>query len=223
MQRLVANLVDQEFLDRNDAGYRVGVRMAHWAAPALQGAELVDTARPVLESLRDETGETAALFRESHGYRVCVALAETHKVVRSAMRVGLVLPLLVGSAGHVLLAWDPALCEELTEKATGPGGLAAMTKATVTDLTTLNNVIDETAERGYAISSGERELDAGGVSAPVFSPQGTLLAALNLLGPSTRLTPERYEEMIHPTDPVPNMDGPAAEAATSCGGSWRTQ
>ncbi|AWT27424.1 hypothetical protein Csp1_26810 [Corynebacterium provencense] len=65
VQRLVAILVEQGFLDRADEGYRADVRMAHWDAPSLQGAELVDTARPVLEALRDETGETAALFQES--------------------------------------------------------------------------------------------------------------------------------------------------------------
>ncbi|MGO3647687.1 MAG: helix-turn-helix domain-containing protein [Candidatus Corynebacterium faecigallinarum] len=33
VQRLVANLVDQEFQDRIEDGYRVGVRMAHWGTP----------------------------------------------------------------------------------------------------------------------------------------------------------------------------------------------
>ncbi|AWT27423.1 Pca operon regulatory protein [Corynebacterium provencense] len=125
-----------------------------------------------------------------------MTLAEAHTVVRSAIRIGLVLPFNVGSSGHVLLAWDEQLRQQVNEVAAGPKGLKALIRATVTDLADLDQIIDETLAGGYVISAGERELGAGGISAPVFRPQRTLLAALNLLGPSTRLTEKRYEEII---------------------------
>jgi len=54
VQRLVANMVQEGILDRHGDRYRVGVRMAHWAAPATQGLDFLELLTPVLRRLRDE-------------------------------------------------------------------------------------------------------------------------------------------------------------------------
>jgi DNA-binding IclR family transcriptional regulator len=41
--------------------------------------------------------------------------------------------------------------------------------------------------RGWAASSGERQVGVGSVSAPVFGPFGEFLAAISVSGPGTRL------------------------------------
>ena len=56
VQRLVANLMSQGFLDREDDAYRIGVRMAYWAAPATRGMDIIDVVSPLLKTLRDTTG-----------------------------------------------------------------------------------------------------------------------------------------------------------------------
>ena len=103
VQRLVANMVQEGILDRHGDRFRVGVRMAHWAAPATQGLDFLELLTPVLRRLRDELGETACIFRESQGKRVCIALAETRRMLRRVVQVGEIMPLHVGSAGRVLL------------------------------------------------------------------------------------------------------------------------
>ena len=62
VQRLVTNLTSQGFLDREEDAYRIGMRMAYWAAPATRGMEVIDILSPLLKSLRDSTGETACFF-----------------------------------------------------------------------------------------------------------------------------------------------------------------
>ncbi|MGI6877787.1 IclR family transcriptional regulator [Microbacterium sp. gxy059] len=188
-QRLVANLVDQGFLDRTRDGYRIGVRMLHWAAPAMQGLEAVDIVRPVLEEMRDRLGETVAVFRESQGYRVCVALAETREMVRRAMRVGQILPLHAGSAGRVILAWTPGLLDRILA-----AGLEPLTPDTIVDRAELERVVRETLVAGIAITAGERQTGAIGLSAPVFGPQGELFGALTVMGPSSRIPEETGRE-----------------------------
>ncbi|MEL5989718.1 IclR family transcriptional regulator [Microbacterium phosphatis] len=188
-QRLVANLVEQGFLDRTRGGYRIGVRMLHWAAPAMQGLEAVDIIRPVLDEMRDTLGETAAVFRESQGHRVCIALAETRQVLRRAIRVGQILPLHAGSAGRVILAWTPDRLAEILQR-----DLESFTDETIVERDQLAAVVKETAVQGYAVTTGERQTGASGLSAPIFTAQGELFGALTVMGPTSRMPEETCRE-----------------------------
>jgi DNA-binding IclR family transcriptional regulator len=73
VQRLVANLVAEGFLDRDGDRYRIGATMAYWAAPASRGIDRLQAVTPALQQLRDLTGETACFFIREGPYRVCVA------------------------------------------------------------------------------------------------------------------------------------------------------
>lgn len=109
VQRLVTNLVAHGFLDRTDDRFRIGVKMAYWAAAAARELDVLDVVNPVLKDLRDLTGETACFFRAEGELRVCIAIAETRHALRREMAVGRIAPVTVGAPGRVLLAWDPAL------------------------------------------------------------------------------------------------------------------
>lgn len=181
VQRLVANLVAAEFLDRQGERYRIGVKLAFWAAPALRGRDELEAVRPVLERLRELTGETAALFRREGTLRVCVAMAETGHAVRRAMHVGHLSPAHTGSAGRVLLAWDDAAFDEVL--AAGP---ERVTASTLVEPEELRAALRATRRDGYAITSDERDEGATGIAAPVFDAAGRVVAAMSVSGPSVR-------------------------------------
>ncbi|MBF6061289.1 IclR family transcriptional regulator [Nocardia terpenica] len=189
-QRLVANLVAESFLDRAGDRYRIGATLARWASPAAGEPDTVEALAPVLRELRDATGETACLYRREGGYRVCIAVAETRHAVRREVHVGKIMPLHVGSAGRVLLAWDPEAAEAVLAAA-----LPRYTGHTLTDPDRLRQALRLTREQGYATTAEERDLGAAGVGAPVFDIHGTLIAALALAGPIQRLSPARCEEL----------------------------
>ena len=75
-----------------------------------------------------------------------------------------------------------------------PKPLQSLTDGTITDLDRLGLALEETRERGWAISAGERVSGASAVSVPVFA-HGQLIAAISVLGPSTRLSEERLEDV----------------------------
>lgn len=191
VQRLVASMVAEGLLDRAGDGIRIGVRMAYWAAPATQGVDVLDLVQPVLRSLRDETGETACLFRAEQGQRVCVALAETPHALRREMYVGKLMPLHVGAAGRVILAWRPDLAEQVLA-----GPLEALTDESITDPGALRAAIARTRRDGVAVTVGEREDGASGLAAPVFDSAAELVGALAVVGPRLRLPRERCEEWV---------------------------
>lgn len=130
---------------------------------------LVAAAGPVLELLRDQTGESAALYvRTGAGTRRCIASADRASGLRDTVPVGAVLPMTAGSAAHVFLAesGDP-----LPPGASfGARELAAV------------------ARHGYAASIAEREPGLASVSAPVRDANGVTMAAISVSGPVERLT-----------------------------------
>jgi DNA-binding IclR family transcriptional regulator len=142
---------------------------------------LVRAARPVLDRLCQTTHESAQLYRRVADVRRCMAASERASGLRDTVPVGADLPMTAGSAAQVLLAWEPA-----TEIAavTGVARFSAGTLATV-------------RRRGWAASVGEREPGVASVSAPVWGPDGRVLAAVSVSGPIDRLT--RTPGRLHAT------------------------
>jgi DNA-binding IclR family transcriptional regulator len=132
---------------------------------------LVTAAGPVLAWLREESGESAQLYRRDGAERVCAAAAERTSGLRTTVPVGSRLPLTAGSGAQVLCAWaDPA-------------SVAAVLRAAEFSERTLAEV----RRRGWAQSVGQREAGVASVSAPVLSTAGEPLAAISISGPVERL------------------------------------
>ena len=85
-----------------DGRYRLGARLVGLGRRAADGLPLAELALPVLRALRDETGESAQLYVREGDVRVCVASLDSPQELRTIVAPGAVMPLTVGSAGHVL-------------------------------------------------------------------------------------------------------------------------
>jgi len=100
--RLAVALEAHEMVARTDDGrFTLG--------PRLTGLSLPVVARPALERLRDETGESVQLYVRRGDRRLCVASLESPHGLRTIVAVGASLPLSVGSAGKVLRGDQEAL------------------------------------------------------------------------------------------------------------------
>jgi DNA-binding IclR family transcriptional regulator len=107
------------------------------------------------------------------------------------MYVGHVIPLHAGSASRVLLAWNPELAERILS-----GPLEHLTDGTVTNPNELRGFVAQTKADGYAITAGEREDSASGLSAPVFDSAGDVLGALTISGPTLRMPRAQCEDWV---------------------------
>jgi DNA-binding IclR family transcriptional regulator len=164
--RLAAALEAHRLVGRDGAGrYRLGLRLLGWAGAVSAEAGLVEAARPLLEALRDETGESAQLFVRDGDSRLCVASSERPAGLRDTVPIGAVLPIDRGSGGKVLLAWGPDA---------GRFGVDAAE-------------LEAVRRRGWAASVAEREQGVCSVSAPVLGPGGRIHAAVGVSGPIDRL------------------------------------
>jgi DNA-binding IclR family transcriptional regulator len=181
-QRLVQNMVREGFLDREGDRYRIGLGLVRWATPGTVGLDAVRLIKPILQTLRDETGETAIFYVRDGAFRTVVAVAETRHVVIRPFMVGQVMPLHAGAPGKVFLAFDEDARAALKESE-----LVKFTDATPDRLSILDEQISTTRARGFCAAFGERHDGVGSISAPVFDHESRLAGALGLGFPTQRV------------------------------------
>lgn len=183
-QRLVQDMVHEGLLDRDLDRYRIGIAMVRWATSGTLGLDVVQLIKPVLQELRDHTGETASFYVRDGAFRTIVAVAQTRHVVMRPFLVGMVMPLHAGAPGKVFLAFDPDARRQLESVE-----LVKFTPATPDSLEMLDRQVATTRAQGYYAAFGERNLDVGSISAPVFTHVGELGGAIGLGFPTSRITP----------------------------------
>jgi DNA-binding IclR family transcriptional regulator len=106
--RLATALVDHGLVRRAaDGRFGLGLRLLALGRAAEVHLPLRDAARPAMQWLRDETGESVQLYVRDGDRRVCVEALESPHGLRTIVNVGAVLPLDAGSAGTVLRGARP--------------------------------------------------------------------------------------------------------------------
>jgi DNA-binding IclR family transcriptional regulator len=110
-----------------EGGYRLGLRLVGLGHAAAEGWPLAAVARPVLEALRDETGESVQLYVRDGDQRTCVVSLESPHELRTIVPEGVRLPLGVGSAGRILAAAEPTdgWVASVEERARGVASVSA--------------------------------------------------------------------------------------------------
>lgn len=185
--RLLATLAYQDLVvqDPQAGEYSLGpgcFRLVEAVSDGLSGLGAV--ARPVLEQLREDTGETITLHVRIASQRICIEELTSRHEMRYTAGLGATAAVHVGSAGKLLLAY---LDEPTRERLLHTISLTPVTAATVTDAGQLRGEFEQIRKLGWAESRGERIVGAASVSAPVFDANGSIVAALSVLGPEARL------------------------------------
>ena len=102
--RLAQGLEAHGLLRRDgDGSFALGLGLIGLGRAAAEAFPLASAARPALEQLQQDTGESAQLYVEDAGERLCVAAVDSSEELRTIVSVGARLPLGVGSAGRVLV------------------------------------------------------------------------------------------------------------------------
>lgn len=173
VHRLAVALEALRLLTRDVQGrFVLGPRLGELAVEAGRD-RLVLGAGPVLDALRDRTGASARLYRRQGDLRVCVSAAETGaRGGPSRASVGAMLPMKVGAAAQVLLAWEEP---EVLHQALRGAGFGAATLTLV-------------RRQGFAQSLGAGEAGVASLAAPVRGSGGRVVAAVTLDGPVAVLT-----------------------------------
>ncbi len=194
VSRLLATLVDAGYAEPTPSGrYRLGVRLLQLGSRALDGLDLRALARPALEALAAETGETATLSVSGGRDAVTLDFAHSPQAVQSVAQLGRPSVAHATATGKVLLAFGGV--------ARPAGRLTRYTDLTITDPDALARDVARCRELGWAAAVGEREPDLAALAAPVFGSRGELVAILGVQGPAGRFDAAARKAGRHRADP----------------------
>ena len=167
------------YVEQTESGrYRLGLRLLQLGSAALDGLDLRALARPLLEELARDTGETATLSVPGEQDAVTVDFVRSPSAVQGVAQVGRPSVPHATATGKVLLAFGPG--------GPGDGPFPRFTRRTIVAPGAVQREVERTRARGWADADGEREPDLAALAAPVLSSRGELVAIVGLQGPSSR-------------------------------------
>jgi DNA-binding IclR family transcriptional regulator len=165
--------------------YHLGYRTYFWGLLSRRHNNLATLARPMMEQLRDSSGEEVSLYIVTGNHRTCLERVASKHAIAMTGSIGGRLPLHAGASGRVLLAYMPPDRQEQVLESTG---LDRFTEHTLTDPDRLRAELRKIREQGVGISREEREPGAYSVVAPIRDADGQVVASLTIAGPLYRLS-----------------------------------
>lgn len=167
-----------------DRRYSQSTALIALASKVMGNAKLVTIARPHIEALSLETGESIFLgMRTNEGIVYVDAIEGTSGLVSRAP-LGSLRPLHASSAGRVFLAF--ASTESDISKLLGRSPLKSFTPNTPTDRLELKRLLERIRVDGYSVNEQALTDKVCGVSAPIFESSSKLIGTITLSAPDTR-------------------------------------
>jgi IclR family acetate operon transcriptional repressor len=135
--------------------------------------DLRHRARPAIQSLRDQTGETVSLNVVDRGQFIVMDAVESSHFLRVVLTVGMSVPVLGSATGRAILPYMSR--DRWAEFLAAPPDTTELAE------------FRATIERGYSISSSVVVEGYTNIGAPVFEADSRPVGAIIVSGPSERL------------------------------------
>lgn len=164
--------------------YALGPAVLTFAEGFRKSFTMRDRVLPYLEKLATLTKETA-LYCERYGHAACVTIDtwDSPHDTRTFSGTGIIRPLTTGSSALAILSMLP---EKDIAPIIGSHKWVQHTSFAPSTRKQLLEKIKEIQKLGYAVSLRERDLDTGGIAAPVFNDQ-MVIGSLAVIGPVDRM------------------------------------
>ncbi len=182
VSRLVSSLRDWRMLEKDAMTQRIRIGAGAFRLGTLYTREnhLIRVAQAKLESLVQQTGQSAHLTVLDGDRVLVVATVDSPSALRVIMRLGDYRNLHATASGKLFLALSaPTLLDNLFAQ----GELTRSTPHTLTQRDELDKALARIRREGMAWNRGENTVGAGAVAAPIFDAHGDMVAALSVVYP----------------------------------------
>lgn len=189
--RMVRTLEGADFLVRDTTTnqYHLGPAAISMAYVAEDYSEFVDHARPYLEELLEMTGESVTLAVPVDGVPVCVSILNSARPFQRQAAPGRI----IGDLAAVHAKIFTAFASSDRRAAVLAQKRRKHTPHTVTDPELLTLELDRVAEEGVAFDEEGLYLGICSVGAPVRDQLGHVVAALSVVMPAGRFSPDERD------------------------------
>jgi len=195
--KYLAVLMERRFVeyDQSLGKYKLGMKLFELGTSVQNRIVVGKIARPYLEELSNELGETVGLTlldRNDALYVEKVEPESTETMVFLSRKV-IRFPLHAGAASKILLAH---LEDEKIEAFLKTQKLVKYTRKTIVDPDKLRKEIKRIRKAGYAFSEEEIDLGVRALAAPIFDHDGKIAAGLVVFGPTQRIDDHKKEKIL---------------------------
>ncbi len=187
LYRLIQTLTHQGMLahDPDRQTYSLGVRLVRLAHAAWATSSLAPIARPYLDELSGETGETIHLAQMDNGQVLYVDKRNAAKPVEMFAQAGKVGPAYCTGVGKAMLAFLPG---DEVERVIQRQNFYRFTPQTLDTPEKLRAELAAIRARGYAFDREEHEPGIICCAAPILARSGRVIGALSVTSTTARTT-----------------------------------
>ena len=194
VRRLMITLERLGYAEYTGRVYRLKTRVLKLGFSYLTSTSLPTLAQPILERVTELVHESSSLSILDGDEIVYLARSAAKRVMSVSLSVGSRLPAYCTSMGRVLLAAlrDVELAAYLDRVE-----LKALTPKTVTDKSSMLEIIQSVRAQDYALTDEELELGLRSIAVPVRNRQNRTVAAINVGVHAARVsTAEMIERLL---------------------------
>ncbi|MGA7181021.1 MAG: IclR family transcriptional regulator [Thiobacillaceae bacterium] len=182
--RILASLIQHGFVARDETGlYVLGPHLLGLAAKVREGLDVRAVARPEMDLLCDQLGETVNLSVRQGDEMIYVERVSPNRMMRVEQVIGSRAPLHVTAVGKLMLGEAGAAATRDYARRTG---LPAYTPNSLHEVRSLLENTRSGTARGYALDDEEAELGVGCIGALVRDASGAAVAGLSVSAPIER-------------------------------------
>jgi IclR family acetate operon transcriptional repressor len=190
--RIMATLQIEGVVQKTDGRYGLGPVLIHLGNAALAGTDIRKLALPFLQKLTVETDETSHLAIPCNERSLVIAVQDSLHPLRAASPAGFLTDLHSSSTGKIFLSYIHGRQLAKLHAAEPP---YRHTVHTLTRKGELEREIELTRKRGYSTDDEECHIGVRCVAAPIFSSDGSVVAAVGITAATVRLQEKKVPEM----------------------------
>ncbi len=194
VHRLLATLVDRGYVrqDPDSSRYHLGSRVFTLANAADLHLDLRLVARPYLERMMRNSGETANLVTSSETEVIYLDQVASMHLVKMFTAPGMRAPLYCTGTGKVMLAHRTPDDAEVVLAAP----MKRYTPKTIVTRGALETELNLIRKNGFCIDNEEMEEGVRCLAVPIYDRRNLCVGAMSVSGPTTRMTTERVDRLI---------------------------
>jgi len=164
--------------------YALGFKILQIGVAQLQKISLREVGKAALETLAQETLQTARLAILDQDEVVYIDHVEGKDPIRLHLQVGSRGPVYCTAAGKAILAHLP---EETRSDILSRCHFQSLTAKTITDRARFESQLEWVRRSGFSINDEEFRKEVRAVGAPIFNMDGKVIGAIVIVAPSFRL------------------------------------
>ena len=187
---LLASLVEQQFLSLNSETqkYLLGPHILTLAGRYLDGLDLVEHSRPVVQKLAEDSGESVSVSVRVEHEIIVVCKEDSSQLIKQTVQIGQRSPMHATASGKVILAH---LSGHEVDQYLSSVELVALTPKTITDRKTFQRELEQVRSSGIAHNREELTDQIVAIAAPIFDLYGIVVASIVVSMPDIRFNDDK--------------------------------